>query len=232
MEAVSPVHLPRCDRPRERLLAGRSRQLSTAELIAAVVGNRRADSLAFAHRLLGALGAGSADPLVHLRDTSAAELRHCAGMGPACAARLLAALELGRRVYLEQPIGRAVIDSPDKVAILLAGDLAVARQEQFAVLLLDTKNRLVAHRIVSLGTIDETIAHPREVFREAIRQGAAGTIVAHNHPSGITEPSAEDLHLTEQLLACGRTLQIPVLDHVIVGAGGFTSLRRTTRLWQ
>lgn len=220
--------------PRQRLLDRGPATLDTAELIALVVGNgqpARLSALGIAQRLLGSLAADGADPFVHLRDISPTELMHCAGIGPARAARLLAAIELGHRVYSAHPAHRPVIDSPQAVANLLGKEMAFARQEHFAVLLLDIKNRLVAHRLVSLGTIDETIAHPREVFREAVRQGAAGIIVSHNHPSGITEPSSEDLRLTEQLLACGRTLQIPVLDHVILGAGSFTSLRRTTGLW-
>jgi len=90
---------------------------------------------------------------------------------------------------------------------------------------------MIAKRITSVGTIDETIAHPREVFRDAVRLGAAGIILVHNHPTGQTSPSSEDMRLTEQLIACCQTLQITVLDHVILGHGEFTSLRRTTSLW-
>jgi DNA repair protein RadC len=222
------------ERPRERLLTHGPRALATAELVALVLGSghRTASTLALAHRLLTALAEDDGDVRVHLRDASPQQLTAIAGIGPARAAGLVAAVELGRRVYLESGEPRPVLDSPQAVARVLAGELAYARQEQFAVLLLDVKNRLIARRVISLGTIDETIAHPREVFREAIRQGAAGVIVAHNHPSGQSAPSPEDLRLTEQLIACGRLLSIPVLDHVIVAAGEHTSLRRTTLLWQ
>lgn len=143
---------------------------------------------------------------------------------------MLAAIELGRRVFLPSAQKRLVCDRPENVVAAFP-ELHIATVEHFGVLLLDVKNRLIAKRITSVGTIDETIAHPREVFRDAVRVSAAGIIVVHNHPSGQSIPSQEDLRLTEQLLACGRTLQIPVLDHVVIGYGEFTSLRRTTSLW-
>ncbi len=228
------LRIPDSERPRERLLDRGAQLLGTAELIALVLntGQSGTSALHIAHNLLSLLGQDAAEPLTHLRDISPVELMHLPGIGPAKAATLLASIELGRRIFLARPNHRSVVDTPEVVAQVLGSELTFARQEQFAVLLLDIKNRLIAQRIVSVGTIDETIAHPREVFREAIRQGAAGIIVAHNHPSGQTDPSCEDLRLTEQLLACGKTLQIPVLDHVILGSGGFTSLRRTTSLWQ
>jgi DNA repair protein RadC len=128
---------------------------------------------------------------------------------------------------------RPVIDRPETVGKILLGDLGFALQEKFAVLLLDVKNRLIMYRIMSLGTLDQTIAHPRDIFRDAIKANAGGIILAHNHPTGSTDPSSEDLSLTKQLLECGRLVQIPVLDHVIVGGftGNFTSIRRTTGLW-
>ncbi|AGY58254.1 RadC family protein [Gloeobacter kilaueensis] len=235
MEALRIAELPACERPRERLFDGGPRGLATAELLAILLGSGQANGLSaigLAQRLLRSLEGPGCDPLAHLRDISAAELMLQPGIGPARAASLLAALELGRRVFLAPPAPRPVVDSPQAVAAVLRAEMAFARQEQFAVLLLDIKNRLIAHRIVTLGTLDETLAHPREIFREAIRQAAAGIIVAHNHPSGITDPSAEDLRLTRQLLECARTLQIPVLDHVIVAQHSCTSLRRTTALWQ
>ncbi|BAC91406.1 RadC family protein [Gloeobacter violaceus] len=231
------AELPIAERPRERLLTHGARGLATAELLAVLFGGGQAavrlSALGLAQQVLHTLGRAGGEPLVHLRDVSAAELMLQPGVGPARAAAVLAAIELGRRVFVVRSSGeRPVIDGPQAVAAVLGGELAFARQEQFAVLLLDVKNRLIAHRIVSVGTIDETLAHPREIFREAIRQGAAGIIVAHNHPSGVTEPSPEDLRLTGQLIECGRTLQIPVLDHVILGQGNFTSLRRLTALWR
>jgi DNA repair protein RadC len=104
-------------------------------------------------------------------------------------------------------------------------------QEKFAVLLLDVKNRLLGTHIITIGTATETLAPPREIFREVLRQGATRVIVAHNHPSGSLDPSSEDLRLTEQLLAGAKLLNVPLLDHLILGNGDWASLRQTTELW-
>jgi DNA repair protein RadC len=104
-------------------------------------------------------------------------------------------------------------------------------QERFAVLLLDVKNRLLGTQVITIGTATETLASPREIFREVIRQGATRTIVAHNHPSGNVEPSQEDIELTRQLLAGAQLLGIPLLDHLILGNGNHQSLREITTLW-
>jgi DNA repair protein RadC len=104
-------------------------------------------------------------------------------------------------------------------------------EEHFAVLLLDVKNRLIGTHVVTIGSATETLAPPREIFREVLRQGATRVIVAHNHPSGNLEPSPEDLRLTEQLLAGAKLLDLPVLDHLILGNGDWVSLRQTTELW-
>jgi DNA repair protein RadC len=105
-------------------------------------------------------------------------------------------------------------------------------QERFAVLLLDVKHRILASQVVTIGTATETLAHPREIFRECIRQGATRLIVAHNHPSGSLEPSPEDIQLTRQLLKAAQILGLPLLDHLILGNGDFVSLRDQTSLWQ
>jgi DNA repair protein RadC len=105
-------------------------------------------------------------------------------------------------------------------------------QERFAVLLLDVKHRILGSKVITIGTATETLAHPRDIFREVIRQGATRVIIAHNHPSGVLEPSPEDISLTEQLLAASKVLAIPLLDHLILGNGDYCSLRQRTNLWQ
>jgi DNA repair protein RadC len=167
-----------------------------------------------------------------LRDIKAGELKHLFGITEASEARILASIELGRRLFNpEVTYEKSLIGSPRAVAELMSRYMAYSEQEKFAVVLLNVKNQLISHRVISVGTLDETIAHPRDVFRQAVRVNAAGIIVSHNHPSGSTSPSNEDYRLTEQLILCGKTLQIPVLDHVIVGGAEYTSLRRTTDLW-
>jgi DNA repair protein RadC len=223
---IFPVHTSL--EPKTRLLEYGPRSLTTAELISVITGLPEKQTQA----LIAKFSAPDCEGLTFLRQGLTPELLQGAGLRPARTATLLASLELGRRVFLPNPSKKPpVIDTPELVYELLR-ELAFAPQEQFVVLILDTKNRLIAQRTISCGTLDETIAHPRDVFRDAVRVNAAGIIVAHNHPSAQTDPSKEDLRLTEQLITCGKTLQIPVLDHMIVGTNGFTSLRRTTNYWR
>jgi DNA repair protein RadC len=166
-----------------------------------------------------------------LRNIHASELMAIEGIGPAKATTILAAIELGKRVFQTRPTEQAVVDDPAIAVAALASDLMWQVQERFAVLLLDIKHRLLGTQVISIGTATETIAHPRDIFREVIRQGATRVIVAHNHPSGSVEPSPEDLELTRQLLAGAQLLGIPLLDHLILGNGEYSSLRQSTPLW-
>jgi DNA repair protein RadC len=202
--------------------------LTTYELISLISRENIGDSCTLVEQLKSEYG----DVYEALRHLSEAELSQHKGFSKEAGTSLLSSLELGKRVWLYKPdITQPIIDRPEAVAQLLKADMAYSENERFAVILLNIKNRLINHQIISVGTLDETIAHPRDVFRQAIRVNAAGIIVAHNHPSGSTSPSNEDYRLTEQLIICGKTLQIPVLDHVIVGGTEYTSLRRTTDLW-
>jgi len=153
------------------------------------------------------------------------------GIGPAKATTILAAVELGKRAFLSRPTERTIVDSPAAAAAALSHDLMWQNQERFAVLLLDVKNGLIGTQVITVGTATETLAHPPDIFREIIRQGATRAIVAHNHPTGNVEPSPEDIMLTERLLQSGQILSIPIVDHLILGNGTHTSLRSTTTLW-
>jgi DNA repair protein RadC len=206
----------------DRLLAFGSEALTNLELVACVLGEP--DLVASAQwfsQLVGSHVSG-------LRNLEVSEL--VGRLTPSRAAALVAAIELGRRTWTTSTATLSDLANPEAVAAHLIG-IAYAEVEHFAVLLLDIKHRLISKQIVSRGTLDETIAHPRDVFRAAVRHNAAAIIVAHNHPSGQTDPSQEDLRLTQVLIHCGKTLQIPVLDHLIVGHGNFTSLKRATSLW-
>ncbi len=171
------------------------------------------------------------DPLGVLREVSIQELTKISGVGPAKATSILAAIELGKRAYQSRPPEKTIIDDPAVAAAALSNDLMWQTQERFAVLLLDVKHRLIGTQIITIGTATETLAHPRDIFREVIRQAATRVIVAHNHPSGNVEPSPEDISLTRQLLAGAQFLGIPLLDHLILGNGNHLSLRQTTSLW-
>jgi DNA repair protein RadC len=227
--------LPLDERPRERLLSHGSKHLSTAELLAILLGTGQGpgklSAVGLGQHILSQLGHCQRDPLEKLRDVKATELIAISGVGPAKATSILAGLELGKRVFQAAPGERSIIDSPGAAAAALSHDLMWMTQEHFAVLLLDVKNRLLGTHIVTIGTATETLAPPREIFREVLRQGATRVIVAHNHPSGSLEPSAEDLSLTERLLAGAKLLDLPLLDHLILGNGTWVSLRQTTELW-
>ena len=230
------VDMPTSERPRERLLEKGAKSLSNAELLALLLGTGQGagklSAVGLGHHILKTLSTHDRDPLDVLRSVSAQELMDIPGIGQAKATTILAALELGKRVLYTQPQEQVVIEDPAIAAAYLSNDLMWQPQERFAVLLLDVKHRVIGRQIVSIGTATETLAHPRDIFREAIRQGATRLIVAHNHPSGNVEPSTEDLNLTKQLLAGAEFLGIPVLDHLILGNGNHSSIRQLTNLWQ
>lgn len=228
--------IPTTERPRERLLAHGSKVLATAELIAILLGTGQGQgklsAVGLGQYLLQELGKHQRDPLAVLRDISAQELMQIHGIKAAKAATIVAAVELGKRAFQSRSPDRKLIESPAAAAAALSQDLMWEAQERFAVLLLDVKNRLLGTQVITIGTATETLAPPREIFREVIRQGATRVIVAHNHPSGNVEPSNEDIELTRQLLAGAQFLGIPLLDHVILGDGNHQSLREITSLWE
>ncbi|NJP10206.1 MAG: DNA repair protein RadC [Leptolyngbyaceae cyanobacterium RU_5_1] len=233
--SLKVADMPANERPRERLIAYGSRNLATAELIAILLGTGQGpgklSAVGLGQYILQELGKCQRDPLSTLRNISVAELIHIPGVGTAKATAILAAIELGKRVFQSRPPESTIIDDPAVAAAALSHDLMWQIQEHFAVLLLDVKHRLLGTRIITIGTATETLAHPRDIFREVLKQGATRLIVAHNHPSGNTEPSPEDINLTRQLLAGAQFLGIPILDHLILGNGDFLSLRQTTTLW-
>lgn len=228
--------LPLTERPRERLINHGARTLANAELLAILLGTGQGpgklSAVGLGQHILQKLGEDQRDPLTVLRDVSVPELTQILGVGEAKAATILAAIELGKRILASRPAEKTVIDDPAIAAAILSTDLMWQAQERFAIVLLDVKHRLLGTRVITIGTATETLAHPRDIFREVIRQGAVRAIVAHNHPSGSTEPSPEDIALTRQLLSGGQILGLPLLDHLILGDGDFASLRQITKLWQ
>ncbi len=228
--------LPITERPRERLLEIGAKNLATAELIAILLGTGQGagklSAVGLGQYILQQLGADKREALEVLRDISPQELMKIPGVGPAKATTIAAAVELGKRAFQIRPSERTVIDSPDAAAAALSQDLMWQTQEKFAVLLLDVKNQLLGLKVITIGTATETLAHPREIFREIIRHGATRAIISHNHPTGNVEPSPEDIQLTEQILQAGQTLDLPIVDHLILGDGNFKSLRQMTKIWQ
>src|SRR5476651_535708 len=214
---LSIRELPRSERPRERLVALGASALSSAELLALLVGagGTGSSALQIGHLLLAASG-GS---LRRMATQPVAALTSTAGVGVARAVTVHAALELGRRLGCEARDDGAPVRSPRDVARLFAPRLEDLPVEEFHVAVLDAQHRLERDVTVTRGILTSSLVHPREVFREAIAERAAAVILVHNHPSGDPTPSADDRLVTEQLVAAGKLLDIPVHDHVIIGRG-------------
>jgi DNA repair protein RadC len=195
--------------------------LTTAELLAILLGTGcgGASVLEVAGRLLD-VGDGS---LRRLARRPSAELLRAQGIGPTKAARLLAAFELGSRLSREErpPVQR--IREPDDVARLFQDRLRDLQVEEFHLIALDSQSQVLREVLVTRGLLNSSLVHPREVFRAAIAEAAAGIIVVHNHPSGDPTPSAEDRAVTQQLAAAGRLLDLPLYDHVIIAGDRFVS---------
>lgn len=212
---------PTLERPRERLVEVGASALSVRELIAILIGSgtlgRSAVSVA------GDLLAEADGSLRRLAASSPGELMRVRGIGRAVAARLAAALELGRRLAREEPEERVRVRGPADVFHRCAPALRDLKQEEFRVLLLNTQHAIMREVVVTRGILDASVVHPREVFKTAVIESAAAIILVHNHPSGDPLPSLEDRDVTRQLVEAGRVLGIPVLDHVVVGDGRYVS---------
>lgn len=214
--------LPEDERPRERLVQFGAGALSSAELLAILLrtGTPEMTAVQLAQHLLTTMGS-----LRAIASAKPAELAQVKGIGMAKAAQLLAAVELGRRIALEQMGEQPAITRPEDVYALLHAQLRDEKQEHVVVLLLNTKNRVMRQTVVTKGTLDSSLLHPREVFREAIRHGASSIILAHNHPSGDPTPSGDDIQVTRRLHQAGQIMGIELLDHVILGDGRWVSLK-------
>jgi DNA repair protein RadC len=210
------------DRPREKLQRLGASALGDNELVAIVLGHgqARASALDLANAVL--IAVDGVDGLLRARPD---DLTRVAGIGAARAAQVLAAVELGRRTLTRVGRERVQLKTPGSVAKLLLPLYGSRSVEQFGVVLLDTKRRVLRTTVVSVGTLDASIVHPREVFREATAAGAAALVLFHNHPSGDPEPSPEDVQLTRRLMAAGVLMGIDVIDHVILADARFCSLK-------
>jgi len=217
---VNLQELPLDERPRERLAQLGPSALSSRELLAAVLGTgaRGASALAVAEELLGS-------GLHSLASRSLHDLEQVRGLGRAKAARLVAALELGARLASDGGGGAPSLQSPGETARYLLPRYAARPVETFGLLALDARHRLRREAVVSVGCLTASLVHPREVFQEAVVSRAAALVLFHNHPSGDPEPSAEDLALTRRLAAAGSLMGIEVLDHLVLGAGRYVSLK-------
>jgi DNA repair protein RadC len=214
--------MPESERPRERLEAYGAAVLSDAELIAIALGtgSRNENAISLAHRVLNRFRS-----LAGLDNAGFSELCSIPGIGPAKAAHLKAALEIGRRAILSANGHRPTITCPADAAQVFMAEMSMLRQEQLQVMLLDTKHHVLRTHTVYVGSVNAAMVRVAEVFREAIKENATAILIAHNHPSGDPTPSMDDVRVTQEIVRAGKNLDIEVLDHLIVGGQQYISLK-------
>lgn len=211
------------ERPRERLARNGPEGLSKAELLAILlrVGTEGTSAVELGAQILHDLG-----DLHGIQKASIAEMCRIRGLGPAKAAQLKAAIELGRRLNLEAPQLAAAISSPADAAELVRYEMQALLQEELRVILLDTRNRKIDVKKVYTGSLNSSMVRVGELFRDAIQRSAASIIMVHNHPSGDPAPSPEDAALTRAAVQAGKLMDIEVLDHLVIGQGTFVSMKK------
>ena len=209
------------ERPREKLARVGASGLGDNELLALVLGtgSRVSDALELANTLLQTVGG-----LHGLARADFGELQRVAGVGTARGAQIVAALELGRRTLLRRGSARPRLSTPRDLARHLLPQYGALAVEHFGIVMLDTKHRVLRIKIVSIGSLDTTVVHPREVFREAAAASAAAIVLFHNHPSGDPTPSKDDLLLTARMVRAGEVMGIDVVDHLILADQRYYSL--------
>lgn len=212
--------LPEFERPREKLVKKGAKALKKEELLAILLrtGLKGKNAIEVANDILAKYGDKK------LLDVSYEELRNMRGVGPTKAIQILAAIELGSRLFKEKTEKEVYINSPEDVAKEI-GHIKENKKENFIVLYLDARNKLIYKETVSIGTLNANLVHPREVFEPAIRYLAAQIVLAHNHPSGDPKPSEDDVEITKRLVESGKILGIDVVDHIIIAKTNFVSLK-------
>lgn len=214
--------IPNEERPRERMMKYGSGALSQAELLAIILrtGTRQESVIHMAQRMLGEVGG-----IRGFMDLSLEELTKMRGIGPAKAVQIKAGIELGQRLAVMRQPETAIIRSPRDAADVVMEQLRYLQKEHFVCLFLNTKNHIIAQETLSMGSLNASIVHPREVFRAAIKCSSASIVCVHNHPSGDPTPSSEDILITSRLCKAGELVGIDVLDHIVIGDGEFVSLK-------
>lgn len=218
-DKVGIKDLPLPEQPRERLIRFGPRVLSNSELLAIIMrtGTREENVLNLANRLL------KEHDIKALSQVDVAELKKILGIGEAKACQIISTFELSKRLGAYHEERNIIIKDAKDVADLFMERFRNLKREYFRVVLLDSKNKLINYQTVSLGDLNKSIAHPREIFKSAIKNSASRIILVHNHPSGDPTPSEADRQLTERLIEAGRLLGISVLDHIIIGDGKWWS---------
>lgn len=214
--------MPNENRPRERMIMYGAEVLSDIELLAILIrsGTKKEGVMGLSQRLLSEFGG-----LHSLFQTSITRLHKVPGLGPAKICILAACFELSKRLAAKQRVEKPVLSSPDEVANYFLPHLRYLKQEHLKTVYLDLKNRLLEHHTISIGTLDRSIVHPRDIFRHAIDLPCAAIILIHNHPTGDPTPSKEDVAVTKRIIKAGEIMGLPLLDHIIFGDGNYVSLK-------
>ncbi|MDD3306579.1 MAG: DNA repair protein RadC [Acetobacterium sp.] len=223
---VSIKELPEDERPQEKMIRHGAGSLSNAELLAIIIrtGTRGTTSVEIGRKIIAYLD----NDLSYFHQMDVLELKrnpNLAGVGIVKACQIKAAIELGYRMK-QKDLPDVKITSPQNVVGLLMDEMQYLKQECFKIIMLDTKNKVIKVEEITRGTLNSSLVHPREVFVKAIKQHAASIILAHNHPSGDTQPSAEDKSITRRLVDAGELIGISVLDHIIIGRGTYISFKQ------
>ena len=222
MDNIKIKDIDSSDRPREKMIFEGVESLTNEELLAVLIdtGNKEVSAIGLASRILRKSGG-----IKGLADMDLKSLQEINGIGPAKSARIFAAMELSKRISKILSKQKFDVNSPSSIANLFMEELRYKKKEVVKVLLLDTKNNIISDLLVSEGSLNASIVHPREVYVEAVKRSANKIIVVHNHPSGDPSPSNEDIKITKRLYDSGEILGIELLDHVIIGDGNYCSLR-------
>ena len=222
-EYTTIKNMPISERPREKMITYGCQSLSNAELLAIVLSTGTKDKTAIdlARGILNM----SSEGLRTLTNCTMEELMQIRGIGLAKASQVIAAVELGKRIALTTNVNNYKIQGPEDISNLLMEEMRYLNKEIFNIILLNTKNNVIAIENISIGSLNASIVHPREVFNIAIKRSSSAIILAHNHPSGDPKPSTEDINITKRLIEAGTIIGINVLDHIIIGDGIYFSMK-------
>lgn len=220
--------LPIAEQPREKLMNQGVSQLSVSELLAILLrtGTKNSSALSLGNKIVSKCG----DDLTELHQMTLEELCTIDGIGESKACQILAAVELGKRMKQSTIMRKAKLSSPNDVVSFFSAELIESKVEKFIAVLLNTKNEVINWDVISIGSLNASIVHPREVFNRAIKRSAASLIVVHNHPSGHIDPSREDINITKRLFEAGQLIGIPLIDHIIIGRDKYYSFKEENQL--
>lgn len=221
---ITIKEMPEEERPREKMVKYGADKVSNAELLAIIIrtGSRTASAVNLADKILS-----KAENLRELPYLSIEELMELKGIGLTKGVQIKAALELGRRIASSFRLEARAISSPKDVADHLMEEMRYYQKEYFKAILLNTKNQIISTEIISIGSLNSSIVHPREIFSTAVKKVSAAVILVHNHPSGDPTPSREDIEVTKRIVQAGEIIGINVLDHLIIGEGRYYSFRES-----